>query len=206
LALNKALESDVEWIEADTWWQYGRLEARHEHAIWRLPIRYDEWKLGIALRPAPRLAEICRLTRDGPHLLIDLKGKARRLPEDIVRALRSEDAIGRSALCGQVWPLLDVAAKIEPALQVFYSIERRRQLEALYNRSIQSPPVNGVSCIESLLTPEVTRWMYGRGYAVFAWTVNSVSRACELAELGVSGIITDSDDVIAALDSKRAGP
>lgn len=198
-ALRAAIEFGVDWVEVDTWWQYGRLEARHEHAIWRLPIRYDEWKLGIAVRPAPRLAEICRLTRSGPRLLIDLKGRARRLPEDVIRTLRSEDAVDRTAICGQVWPLLDAAAEIEPALQILYSIETPRQLAAIRDRPPESPPVSGVSCIETLLIPEVIAWMRARDYAIFAWTVNDPRRAIELASLGVSGIISDSYDVLSSL-------
>ena len=202
-ALHAAIDAGVDWVEADIWWQYGRLEARHEHAIWRLPIRYDQWKLGVAVRRAPRLAEICRLTLGGPRLLIDLKGSVARLPIDIVKTLRAEGAVPRAAICGQVWPLLDAVAELEPGLQIFYSLESEQQLAAMRVRPAASLPITGVSCAEALLTADRLGWMRARDLTVFAWTVNDRARALELASLGVSGIISDNYEVLEAVRERR---
>ncbi len=202
-ALRAAIESGADWVESDIWWHYGRLEARHEHAIWRLPLRYDEWKLGIAVRPALRLAEICRLTRDGPRLLIDLKGMATRLPHDVIDTLRAEGALARSAICSQVWSLLDAAAQVEPELAAIYSIATANQLAALRARPAGSPRVHAVSCAEALLTPQVTRELRNLGSAIFAWTVNDRGRAQELLGAGVAGIISDRHEVLELVRAQR---
>jgi glycerophosphoryl diester phosphodiesterase len=195
-ALARALEVGADWIEADIWWQYGHLVARHERALWRLPVRYDEWKLAFALRSALRLGEICDLLTDGPQLLVDLKGSARRLPVDVVDCLRARHAVDRAAICGQRWEAIDVAVAREPRLRALYSVGAESQLAALRARRAGLPRVTAVSCAEGLLTPPVITDLLARGIAIVAWTVNDCERAHDLLVAGVSGITTDSPEVI----------
>jgi hypothetical protein len=176
----------VDWVEADIWWHYGRLDARHEHALWRLPVRYDEWKLGLALRSPLRLEEICDRLSSGPRLLIDFKGEQQALSLHVVDLLQRRDAVGRAAICGQIWPLLDLAREREPALKVFYSIGSNAQIEELRRRGPALPAVRAVSCAESLLTAQLLSEMAERGIEVFAWTVNDMRRAQELTRAGVA--------------------
>ena len=172
--IRAAIEAGVDWIEADIWWQHGRLEARHEHAIW------------------------------SPRILIDLKGPARRLPHDVVRTLRAEGAVERSAICGRNWRLLDAALAIEPGLCAIYSIGTERELAAVRGRPPEEPPIRAVSCEESLLTAPVIAWLRERDIAIFAWTVNECGRALELANLGVSAIISDSIEVLDSVHTSFA--
>ena len=51
-ALRAALTAQVDWIEADIWLHYGRLVARHDHQLWRLPITYNRRSIGLQLAPS----------------------------------------------------------------------------------------------------------------------------------------------------------
>jgi glycerophosphoryl diester phosphodiesterase len=54
---------------------------------------------------------------------------------------------------------------------------------------------------ETLMTEEAAELIGSSGLQCFPWTVNDLSRAIELAELGVAGIITDDAESLAALRS-----
>ncbi len=56
---------------------------------------------------------------------------------------------------------------------------------------------------ESLVTEETAELMGSSGLESFPWTVNDPTRAVELAELGVSGIITDDPESLAVLRSRQ---
>ena len=188
----------MDWVEADIWWHYGQLHARHEHALWRLPVRYDEWKLALALRRPLSLEEILDRLTEGPRLLIDFKGRNPSLASDVVSLIRQRRAVDRVAICGQPWPLLDSAAEMKASIPVFYSLESEAQLDALRRRP-SDPPIRSVSCAESLLTEPVLQELGERQIEVFAWTVNDRSRALELVNSGVAGIISDRFDVLEAV-------
>jgi glycerophosphoryl diester phosphodiesterase len=160
------------------------------------------------MRPALRsfrLEEVCALSKDGPRLLLDLKGSDTRLCPDALRILREQDALGRTAVCGQNWWLLDAALAIEPALQVLYSLETARQLAALRERMDGRASIRAASCQERILTNDVIEWIRTQDVAIFAWTVNDPARARQLVELGVTGIISDRLDVLASLRNENAG-
>src|SRR5437016_1244187 len=80
LALQRALAADIDWIEADIWWHYGRVVARHDRALWRLPVVYGNWRLHVQLRRPLYLSELLQSTAHGPKLLLDYKGLNPRLP------------------------------------------------------------------------------------------------------------------------------
>jgi glycerophosphoryl diester phosphodiesterase len=194
--LARAIAAGVDWVEADIWWHYGRLDARHEHAVWRLPLRYDEWKLGMALHRALRLPEICAQCAAGPRLLVDFKASSAPLAASVVSALEQGGALDRAAICGQQWDLLDSARACAPGLRVLYSIGSGQQISLLRNRSTMDPEIRAVSCAEALLTPALTRELLEREIEMFAWTVNDRDRAVELVEMGVAGIISDNYEVL----------
>jgi len=203
-SLRAATDAGVDYVEADLWWWRGRIVARHEKAVWRSPILYDKWKLGIADRPALCLPEICAATKPGPGLLLDLKGSRCALVPAIVKTLRDQAAVGRAAICGQNWRLLDTAYELEPRLSAFYSLETPRQLGELHQRPVQGPPVRAVSVWEGMLTPQLIAEFHEREIAIYAWTVNRIERARELVALGVSGIISDRQELLQSLRQPAA--
>src|SRR5437016_5858948 len=50
-ALRLATEAGVDWIEIDLWSSFGRLVARHERGVWRLPFVYEGWHVRPLRRP-----------------------------------------------------------------------------------------------------------------------------------------------------------
>jgi glycerophosphoryl diester phosphodiesterase len=199
-ALRLALDAGVDWIEVDVWYAHGRLHARHERAVWRLPLLYDKW----TLRVRPRLlslGELLRLVGDRAHVFVDVKGLHPRLPGAIVRAVRESNALGRVSVCGQYWPVLDAIGREEAGIGVFHSLGRPEHF-AVYRERTPVPPgghVEGVSAARWLLTEEDVRTFQTRGLRVVAWTVNSEAEAAKLAGWGVDGITSDRLDLLAAL-------
>src|SRR5713226_9441595 len=110
-SIRAALDAGADWIEVDLWYSWGRLVARHERGIGRLPIVYDSWRIRVLRETMVELDELLRLTADGPRLFIDVKGTDSRLPSAIVDALRRHDAVERAAVCGQFWPPLDAIGR-----------------------------------------------------------------------------------------------
>ena len=182
-ALRAAIAAQVDWIEADLWLARGSVVARHEKAVWRLPLLYDMWTVRLAEWPPLCLPELCQVTAGGPRLLLDLKGSNAALVPAVIDALRSGNAIHRAAVCGQNWRLLDTAYSAEPRLQVFYSMETARHLAGLRTRPAGCPPISAASVSDSLLSPEFLDELHERGILTLAWTVNSTARARELPGL-----------------------
>lgn len=198
LALRRAIEACVDWVEVDIWWHHGKVVARHEPAVWRLPFVYDKWRPRLLLNPVT-LAELLGATESGPKLLLDFKGVSRRLPRAAVELLRHFGAVDRAAICGQDWQALDAARLLEPSLRVLYSLDSPRQLTALQKRPAHQPPIEAVSAGHWLLTPEAMAAFHQQKVAVFAWTVNDPARAQTLAALGAAGITSDRLDLLAGL-------
>jgi glycerophosphoryl diester phosphodiesterase len=216
-ALRAAIDVGVDWVEVDLWWHHRRLVARHDPALWRLPVTYNRWRMSVALRPFPTLDRLLDLLADVPvRLLLDLKGvlpedtlgntfprtaarrllrvarTARELPRALVETLRQRQALARAAVCAQEWGPLDTARQIEPSLAAFFSLGSDEHI-ADYLRRLDdgtAPPL--ISIRHSLLTRERVADLRGRGVTMIAWTVNDAARAHELISWGVDGITSDS--------------
>src|SRR5690242_20646233 len=85
--LKAAVEAQADWVEVDVWYQYGRIVARHERGLWRLPIVYDSWRIRTHFKPL-YLKEILDLTAGGPRVLLDFKGTHPPLASTVVDLLR----------------------------------------------------------------------------------------------------------------------
>lgn len=195
-----ALAADVDWIEVDVWYAHGRLVARHERGVWRLPLVYDAWRVRLLRERSLDLAEILKLTDGGPKLFIDLKGTHRRLPNAIVETIHRCDAVGRVAVCGQFWPPLDAIKREEPGVQVFHSLGRPEHVSSYAVRLEAEHGLSGISIGHWLLTPALVRDYHARGVQVFAWTINDPAVALRLVGWGVDGIISDRLELLGALD------
>lgn len=199
-SLGRAVVAGVDWIETDIWLHRGRIVARHEKALGRLPILYDKWKIGVAARRPLYLPELGAALSTGPGLLLDFKGTHPSLPTRVIESLRCQGMLERAAICGQEWQLLDAARRLEPAVRTFYSLETPRQLARFLAPQQAALAPKGASIWEGLLTPAIIAELRERDIDVLAWTVNSPERARDLVRQGVSGIISDRLDVLAGLE------
>ncbi|HLZ73098.1 MAG TPA: glycerophosphodiester phosphodiesterase [Dehalococcoidia bacterium] len=198
-ALSKAIEARVDWIEVDLWYAWGRLVARHERGVWRLPVVYDKWHVRLLHERLLDLDALIERTAGGPNLFLDLKGTSSRLPDAIVRTLQRHGACERAAVCGQYWPPLDAVVAAEPRIRVFHSLGRPEHVVQHLRRLERDTVSHGVSAAHWLLTPEIVGRLRQDGRQLFAWTVNDESRASTLVEWGADGVISDRLDLLAGL-------
>src|SRR5687767_811478 len=81
MALRAALAAQVDWLEVDVWWHHGRIVARHDAALWRLPVTYGRKRIGLMpLRPITLDELLDAVEGTDTRLLLDLKGIAAALP------------------------------------------------------------------------------------------------------------------------------
>jgi glycerophosphoryl diester phosphodiesterase len=200
MALRAALAAQVDWLEVDVWWHHGRIVARHDAALWRLPVTYGRKRIGLMpLRPITLDELLDAVDGTDIRLLLDLKGIAAALPGALAEGLRRRDALGRAALCGQEWGPLDAAREVEPGVAVFFSLGREEHYPAYLRRLEDGSAPPRISIRHTLLTPERVNELHQRGVTMFSWTVNDSARAQTLVDWGVDGIISDSLSVLAGL-------
>jgi glycerophosphoryl diester phosphodiesterase len=195
-----ALDAGVDWVEADVWYANGLLHARHERAVWRLPLTYDKWR--VQLRPTLlSLPDLLHAVGDRAHVFIDVKGANPRLPRAIVSAVRASGVPERVSICGQNWPVLNAIGREEPRIAVYHSLGSKVHFAA-YRQATPQPSgvqIAGVSALRKLLTEADVQLFQARGLRVIAWTVNNAAEAGKLAGWGVDGITSDRLDVLATL-------
>ena len=204
--LRAAIAAGVDWIEVDLWWHFGRIVARHDPAVWRLPLTYGRWRVAVAPLRLITLDELLDAIAGTPiRLLLDLKGRAADLPGALATALQRRDALPRVALCSQEWGPLDAARRLEPALHVFFSLGREEHVPAYLDRLAAgaAPPFTSIS--HRLLTPDRVAELHRHGVTMIAWTVNQPARARELVSWGVDGITSDSLGLLRSLREQGTG-
>jgi glycerophosphoryl diester phosphodiesterase len=176
----------VSLIEADVRLWRGRAEVRHLKTLGPLPLLWDRWRLANPFTPRLQLAELLAGARPETELLLDLKGRDRRLARLVLAALPRGRRI---TVCARSPRLLEPFAG-RAGVRVFRSIGTRSQLRALLRR-LDGVVLDGVSVHERLLDEHVVAALRARATTVITWPVNSARRAEELARLGVSGLISD---------------
>lgn len=164
----------------------GRLEVRHLKTLGPVPILWDRWRLANPFAPRLALRDLLSCARRDTELLLDLKGRRRRLAELVLDALPDGK---RVTVCARSRALLEPFAGREH-VRLFQSVGSRRQLRALLRRA-DGLALDGVSIHERLLDESVLADLRRLGSTVISWPVNSLQRANELARLGVDGLISD---------------
>lgn len=199
-ALRRALAARVDWIEADVWLHRGRLVTRHDRSLWRLPITYSRRSIALALLPALILERLLHATEGTEtRVLIDLKGDDPNLPGSIVDVLQRRDARGRAALCGKKWGPLDHALRIDPEIEVMFSLGTSAHLESYVERRADGTAPEWTSCNHRLLDPRSIERLKAVGSRIIAWTVDSEPRARQLVAWGVDGITSNRYDMLTRL-------
>ena len=204
LDLLRAAESEHRGaiVEADVNLFRGRLEIRHLKTLGPLPLFWDRWQLAPPWRAHLRLSELLAAASPDTELMLDLKGKDRRLAERVVEEL--EPYLGQRCLtiCTRTWPLLEAFEGL-PVRRI-HSIGTARQLRALIRRA-SSARIEGVSIHERLLDLAAVTELRRVAGVVMTWPVNDLTRAAELAGLGVDGLISDRPGAISGLAASEAG-
>jgi glycerophosphoryl diester phosphodiesterase len=201
VSLHAAELLGIDVVEADLHLFRGRIEVRHLKTLGPIPLLWDRWTLANPFRPRLLLADVLASVGPGTRLMLDLKGRDERLSHRVLETLR-ESHPRPTIVCSRSWHLLEPFAG-EPAVRVLHSVGSRRQLRALVRR-FPTGGLQGVSIHARLLDRVVAQALRERAELVFAWPVNTLVRARELAAWGVSGMISDRPHLAGELAALRS--
>lgn len=184
-----ATEEGADFLEVDLWLHDGRLEARHERAVYPFPLLFEQWYLRWAPRMPFGLPDLLKAA-GRTRMFLDLKSGDEECARLIRRAIDDAADSPRMAASAQQWRFLRALHTIVPEVETFYSIDVQAKLDLFLSVHERDRQPKGVSCRHSLLTAEVVQRLHERGLCVVAWTVDDVERAKVLAAWGVDAITT----------------
>jgi len=187
----------VQLVEADLRLFRGRVEVRHLKTLGPIPVLWDRWQLANPLAPRLQLDELLAATGPRTELMLDLKGRNRRLSTEVLVRLRPELGRRRVTVCARSWPLLEPFEGL-PGVRAVYSVGNARQLRALLHVA-RRRRLQGISIHERLLTPATVAELRDVADLVMTWPANAAERARELLAMGVDGLITDRLDLASEL-------
>jgi hypothetical protein len=181
-------------IEADVHLYGRRLEVRHLKTLGPLPILWDRWYLASPRTARLELATV--LSGAGPDttLMLDLKGRNRRLARRVREEIARHRPAGPIAVCSRSWRLLEPFAG-DPRVRVVYSVGSRRQLRAL-RRRFSGRRLGGISIHRRLLDAVTVADLRERAELIVSWPVATLDEARRLAGWGVDGVITEHFDAL----------
>ena len=189
LLLQQAERSRAALVEADVHLFAGRLEVRHLKTVGPLPLLWDRWAVAPPWTPRLELHTLLRAASPGTELMLDLKGRDRRLGDRVAAAL-SAHAPGRAiTVCARSWRLVDPLRDL-PDVRLVRSIGGRRGLASLL-AARRDERLDGVSIHRRLLTPAVVAELKRRAAVLMTWPIATAAEARELAAWGVDGVITE---------------
>jgi len=200
-ALERALSAGVDEVEADLRWDGGRIVTRHDRRIPFLPVYWDRWHMSVDRGPQLTLDELLERMRGRGRPYLDLKSQSRPFLRALLESLRRHDVVDEAVISSGYWRPLDELRRGEAGLRLLRTIGDERQ-RADY---LALPPNDllqaGVAIHCDLLDDELARLLRSRGVAVYVWAVNDLEQARRLVDLGASGIIADSLELLRALKS-----
>jgi len=188
---NNAIAEQADFLEVDLWLHRGRFEARHERAVYPLPLLFEKWYLRWAPRKPFGLTELLAEAAGRSRVFLDLKSGGEQSAMLVRRAIDNASPGGlRVAASAQQWRILRAIHAVAPEVETFYSIDVQAKLDLFLSVSERDKQPRGVSCRHSLLTAPIVQRLHDRGLWVVAWTVDDLARAESLAAWGVDGITT----------------
>ena len=188
---SNAIADRADFLEVDLWLHRGRFEARHERAVYPVPLLFEKWYLRWAPRKPFGLTELLAEAAGRSRVFLDLKSGGEESARLVRRAIDEAGPAGlRIAASAQQWRILRAIHAIAPEVETFYSIDVQAKLDLFLSVSERDKQPKGVSCRHSLLTAPIVQRLHDRGLWVVAWTVDDLARAESLAAWGVDGITT----------------
>jgi glycerophosphoryl diester phosphodiesterase len=194
-SLRRAESAKVAVVEADLHLYAGRVEVRHLRTLGPVPVLWDRWKLAPPWAPRLLLDRLLQTAAPSTLLMLDLKGRDRRLALRVAAALR-EHRRPRTVCCSKNWALLTAMRNID-GVDLIHSVGSARQLGAL-RALAASQAVAGVSIHKRLLSPTALADLRRRVGVVMAWPVLGSEEADRLVGWGVDGVITQDFEAVAS--------
>lgn len=185
-----ATEAAADFLEVDLWLHNGRFEARHERAVYPIPLLFEKWYLRWAPKKPFGLAELLAAAAGRVGVFLDMKSGGEEAARLLRRSIDAAGAVPHMTASAQQWRFLRSLHAIVPEVDTFYSIDVHAKLDLFLSVHDRDRQPKGVSCRHTLLTAEVVERLHKRGLLVVAWTVDDVERAQILAAWGVDAITT----------------
>ena len=202
-ALRAAAEVGADVVEADVHARRDRLEVRHSKSLGPLPLLWDRgpWELTPTTLDQLQLPELLDAFVPEATLMLDLKGVGTvgRRTAELLHARRPEQQV---IVCSRWWPSVDPFFDKDWALPVL-SARNRPELVRLRQRVRRGRAPYAVSLHGSLLSAPVVAELRERVELVMSWGVNDDAALQRVTALGVTGIISDSDEVLRAITAQR---
>jgi glycerophosphoryl diester phosphodiesterase len=203
-SLERARRLGSPLIEADIHLFASRLEVRHRKTVGPLPILWDRWELAPPWAPRLLLGRLLAEAGEDVELMLDLKGRSRRL-SGLVAAALAEAAVRRVTICSRAWSLLE-QFRSRPGVRAVHSVGTVRQLRALRHRYADER-LQGISIHRELLDAATVEDLLGRTELLLTWPVEDPVDACRLGAWGVHGVISrDFERLTTALSTELLVP
>ncbi len=190
IELARTAEGELaDYLEVDLWLHKGRFEARHERRTFGSRLMFEKWYLAWAPREPFGLTDLLRATDPGTGIFLDLKNGGEPAAQ-LIRAALDASPSRRMVASSQLWGTLRAIERAAPEVDLFYSIDVAAKLDLFLSVAQRDVRPRGVSCRATLLDADTIAALHARDLLVVAWTVDDLSRASELAAMGVDGITT----------------
>ena len=192
-------------VECDVHEYRGRLEVRHLKTAGPLPFLWDRWELASSSAPRLGLSELLAAGRHGATFMLDLKGRQSSSGRAVAELIHEEGHHRDVLVCGRHWPSVDAVAVLPYVRRVLSARtqgELARLLALLESRTAALPA--GTSVHRNLLDAATVVRLRRRVDLLMTWPVNDLATLDHLVDLGATGIITDSPEVLAVLVGRRA--
>ncbi len=183
-------------IEVDVHLFHRRLEVRHARALWPFARQFEPWYLLPRTAPRPPLDAIVAAVPDETPIWYDLKGFTPRLARQVLATNGSRRPITLS--CRSWWVLRPVRST--DGVRTMKSVNNRLA-RWLVTRTRLGATDSGVVINQRLLEPGVLERLRTRACVVVSWGVDDATRARELIDAGIDGLIIDDLDLIATVGS-----
>ena len=204
--LAAAFAAGVDYAEADVWLDRGRLEVRHEKTVGPIPILWERWTLQAGWKPRLLLDQVLAAAAGQGRLFLDLKGQAKGLAQAVAEAVERAGVAESVAFSTPTWAHLDRLRTLMPQAPRFYTVGRAGKLGGL-RRRLERGEIEAVS-IDSRLVTQVLIAELGAGGAgtIVTWGVETAEEARRVLACGVSGVTSDSLDLLASVRNGELSP
>jgi len=201
--IDEAAHAGADVIEVDVWFHRGNIEVGHDKTLGPIPIRWDRWSLALGQSRELRLPEVISRLPEHIEPLFDLKGTDPRLPAALQTIIDRHFPNRGYLVASQNWDYLEQFLEA-PHARVVRSAGSPRALR-LVQDELADWAGDGAGFNHKLLNPGTVQALRHHTSLVLTWTVNDLERARQLADAGVTGIITDNLDLIRTIRQQYAG-
>lgn len=199
--MHAANELGVDVIECDIHHYRGRLEVRHLKTAGPLPFLWDKGELVSGSAPRLGLHELLEADEHGTVFMLDLKGPWTWTGRAVARLLHEGGHHRPVLACGRWWPSIDAMSHLPYVLPVL-SARNRFEMSLLLKRLARGPRPYGLSVHRSLLDRQRVAELHRHVDVVMTWAVNDLDTLDEVLDIGVTGVISDEQHVLAAVKAR----